>query len=340
MINTQALLAKLTGAGIPLATLTHGELHDGLPLSPNTALLVDKPTRDRIVILDPSCAPLLRRALLAEDVQPWHCIESLRYLVAIPNGWTRVTFGVGLGENAAWKRFTERHPSLSKHLAPLADMLRKQPHGAFWWELPPYPCDLFKQQVVIWRTQHGHRISAPSLGGLFLVGEVHFTTEPSEFLLGVLGSRALTYLAGLWENQDTIPIPQATPEQQEAVGILAEQLVGVAQARETLHQQVSGRIIRDLTPLGSTLGPVLGAWWQLDFPAFLAELGRRFKSDVPLRYREEWEKWLAARQLEYEGHTASLARLEAELNERVYRLYGLEMDEIAVIENALDQSSV
>lgn len=48
--------------------------------------------------------------------------------------------------------------------------------------------------------------------------------------------------------------------------------------------------------------------------------------------RDEWERWLAARRAEHERLTARIVDLETELNDRVYRLFGLTRDEAGLIE--------
>lgn len=52
------------------------------------------------------------------------------------------------------------------------------------------------------------------------------------------------------------------------------------------------KIMRDLAPPGATPGPLLARWWELSFEEFLAELARRFRGDVPFRYRDGWRDML------------------------------------------------
>jgi hypothetical protein len=74
------------------------------------------------------------------------------------------------------------------------------------------------------------------------------------------------------------------------------------------------------------------AWWQLDFPAFRAEIQKMFRRDIPLAERDDWEALLAARRSEHERLTARIVDLEGELNDRVYALFDLTPDEIRIIE--------
>jgi hypothetical protein len=76
----------------------------------------------------------------------------------------------------------------------------------------------------------------------------------------------------------------------------------------------------------------LTAWWEQDFPAFRAQVKRTLGTEIPLAERDDWEAYLAAQRAEHDRLTAEIVRHETDLNQRVYALYGLTGDEIAIIE--------
>ena len=80
------------------------------------------------------------------------------------------------------------------------------------------------------------------------------------------------------------------------------------------------------------IGRKLEAWWELDFPAFRAEIKKRFKADIPLAERSEWEDWLATSRRGIDAHTATIATAEREIDAIVYGLFGLNDGEIAMLE--------
>lgn len=296
-----------------LPDLVNGNIHDGLPIAPDSPLVIDRATRDRLVLHDPRCAPLVRRAMLPEDVRRWHATPS-RYLVAMPRGWTLATGGDATSE-AAFAALAARHPSLAKFLAPHAAALATQPHGDYWWELPPYPVAWFTAQSVIWPSHTTVLQAAPSVAGAYLLDGLTFTTAPTAFLLGYLGSApgkaAAKQLGDL--RADTIarlPVPQANPTDEACIGALAEQLAERATELADLEKRVLHNIMRDLAPPGATAGPTLAQWWLLSFDAFLAELARRFRGDVPFRYRDGWRDMLNEQRIAHQIHTAEIARLE------------------------------
>ncbi len=107
-----------------------------------------------------------------------------------------------------------------------------------------------------------------------------------------------------------------------------------ARAGYELHRRARRRILADLGTPDRALNQKLTAWWDLDFPAFRAELQKAFRCDIPLKDRDDWEEWLAARRAEHRQRTEAIVRMETELNAHVYALFDLTPAEIAIIEES------
>ena len=76
--------------------------------------------------------------LRGEDLRPWYQEDESRWLIGIPDQWTRQQFGHSLDETHAWLSFQKKHPSLAAYLIPFAEAARKrQDKGEYWWELRP-----------------------------------------------------------------------------------------------------------------------------------------------------------------------------------------------------------
>ena len=300
-----------------LDALVQGELHDGLPLAADDPRIVDKATRDRLVIFAPSCSPLLRPALAAEDVQRWQHLPPSRFLIAIPRGWSRAAFGAG-AEDALFVALEARFPLLAKQLLLHRSSIQAAPHGEYWWELPPYPVDFFTNQTIVWA--HNQPLcAAPTLDGAYLLAGISFTTAPTAFLLGALNSKQVREAAAQLPNLSaaqitTLPIAEPAPAAQQRIGELAEQAVTQARTRLVIDRQFSIRVLRDLAPAGAIAGPRLAEWWQLSFEDFLVELAHRFKSDVPFRYRDGWRDHLRDQRVARQVCDAAIARAEDEID--------------------------
>jgi hypothetical protein len=61
-------------------------------------------------------------------------------------------------------------------------------------------------------------------------------------------------------------------------------------------------------------------------------LQKRFKRQIPVQDRDDWDSLLADRRREHERLTGEIVALETELDERVYCLFDLTPEEIRIIE--------
>ena len=107
-----------------------------------------------------------------------------------------------------------------------------------------------------------------------------------------------------------------------------------SRARYDQHRRAHRRILADLGTPDKALNQKLTTWWNIDFPAFRAEIQKVFKHDIPLKDRDDWEEWLQARRAEHQQRTESIVRMETELNARVYALFNLTPPEITSIEES------
>ena len=88
-----------------------------------------------------------------------------------------------------------------------------------------------------------------------------------------------------------------------------------------------------LARTGVKLTERLKAWWDLpDFAAFQAEVKKALKSDIPLTDRNDWENWIADNRTKIHAFSAEIARIEREINAKVYALFDLTPEEIELLE--------
>ena len=109
----------------------------------------------------------------------------------------------------------------------------------------------------------------------------------------------------------------------------------VTATRETLR---AGKVIPDLAAgsANATLTTKLKEWWTLpDFAAFQKEVEKVLKAKIPLKERNEWENWITNTRAEIHALTAEIARLEAEINAKVYALFDLTPDDVALLEASI-----
>ena len=61
-------------------------------------------------------------------------------------------------------------------------------------------------------------------------------------------------------------------------------------------------------------------------------MDKALKAKIPVQERNEWENWITTTRAEIHALTAEIARLEAEINAKVYALFDLTPDEITLLE--------
>jgi len=351
--DERQLVMKLLKTGRPLGDVVDSCMYRGVLTGLNEAFIIDHAKFERIIIDDPSCSPLLKKLLKGEDLRPWYQEDEGRALIALPSGWTRNTFGDNLSEEEAWCAFSSHHPSIATHLAPFAEAARKRwDKGEFWWELRS--CDYyvaFEKPKVFWPDFARYpRFSWDATGaftnntGFFLVGADACTLAilQSRVIWHVIGTicltrgdRAGTRFYRLFTQQlSLLPIPDAPSADRIALGALALEITDLARARYALHRQVRHRLHSDFGAPDIALNGKLTAWWELDFPTLRAELRKVFKRDIPIQDRDEAEAWLVARRADHARLTADIVARETDLNARVYTLFGLADEEIALIEES------
>ncbi len=132
---------------------------------------------------------------------------------------------------------------------------------------------------------------------------------------------------------ETFPIPTATEDKKTELAVLARAAQTGAEARYALQQKITRRIPDLANGTATKLTERLKSWWDLpDFAAFQAEVKKALKSEIPLKDRNEWENWISESRAEIHALSAEIARIENEINAKVYALFDLTPDEIALLE--------
>lgn len=133
---------------------------------------------------------------------------------------------------------------------------------------------------------------------------------------------------------EPLPIPSTSDAIKDELGKLAGAAQAAAEKRHALQQAITRRIPDLATDSANAkLNTKLKEWWNLpDFAAFHKEVEKALKAKIPLQERNDWENWITTSRAEIHALTAEITRLEAEINAKVYALFDLTPDEIALLE--------
>jgi hypothetical protein len=132
---------------------------------------------------------------------------------------------------------------------------------------------------------------------------------------------------------ERLPIIIPDEDEKQQLAALATSATSIAEKRYGLHESVRHRIKTDLGDGKRALNQKLEKWWAIDFPGFRKEVGAALRKDIPLKERAAWEQALSDWRGTHDELTRGLIDIEEEINDRVYRLYGLSDTDIQLLED-------
>ncbi len=365
-VEAAALRAKLTHGHPTLKDVVGSPLY-GIKTGLNEAFVIDRATRDRLVYADSASEALFKPFLKGDDIERWRLESQDLWLILLPKGWTRNAMGATDSEapdaDAAWVWLQNRHPVLAAWLAPFADAAtRRTDQGEYWWELRACAYyGQFEQPKVIYPDMAQGGKFCFDTQGAFFGNTAYFLPTQHAWYAALLNSKAVWfYLSGVCEalrggqwrlrmftqHIETLPIPPASPEQQAELSALATAAAQAASERLTV-QRYFARRITDLLPspspkgAHSTPGDKLTQWWLLpDFKTFQLEVQKRFKADIPLRERNDWQALFEQEKVHVQQLGANIAAVERSIDQIVNALFDLSASEIALLERAVSCAPV
>jgi hypothetical protein len=184
--------------------------------------------------------------------------------------------------------------------------------------------------------------------GFFLANTCYFLPTGDGLLLAYLNSKlawfffsSVTniarggYLRLRAEFVEQIPIPGASKELAKETIEMSESCTALATRRLAIQSEVRHRILSDLTPGHARLTGKLENFWMLDFAAFRAEAEKTLRTEIPVKDRGGWEKYLAEKSAEVIKLMAEIEAAERKIDAIVYKLFDLTPDEIRLLEESL-----
>ena len=138
---TQTILDKMRAHGVPLGEHAGSKVLRGIITGLNEAFVISRGVRNRLIAEDARSEEITKPFLLGRDVKRYAPVRAERYLIFMPNGWTRQHCSETGRE---WEWLQRNHPAIAAHLAPFKDAAEKRwDKGEFWWELRP--CDYYAE---------------------------------------------------------------------------------------------------------------------------------------------------------------------------------------------------
>ena len=331
----RALRAKIT-AGKPTLKEIYGSPYAGIKTGYNKAFVLDAATKDRLILADPKSADLLRPIVFGNEVHPWRTESRGQWIIYIPKGRVRI----------------DEYLAIRDWLSQFKVHLQNRAANQEWFELqqPQHAyCRTYNATKLIYRDIADRPTFSVDTGS-FIDMTCFCLGGASYFEAALLNSKAMWFTlksmttiasGGFFRMKsqylEPLPIPSTSDAMKDELGKLAGAAQATAEKRYALQQAITRRI-PDLAadPANAKLSAKLKEWWSLpDFATFQKEVEKALKAKIPLQERNEWENWITTSRAEIHALTAEIARLESEINAKVYALFDLTHDEIALLEASI-----
>jgi hypothetical protein len=180
--------------------------------------------------------------------------------------------------------------------------------------------------------------------GVGIYGIYEFDCFDPLFILAVLNSKFLTYylnvefkdkhLAGgyLAINKSTIEeLPLIICEDQQPFVEKADQMLSINKQLQENSQKFQRNLQREFAL--DVLPKKLQDWYTLEYADFLKELKKK-KVELSLSQKAEWEEYFNLEQKKANELKKNIDATDKEIDTMVYELYGLTIEEIAIVENS------
>ena len=308
----------------------------GIKTGLNEAFVIDTPTRDRLVKQDKKSVELLKPFLKGEDIKRWRAEPEGLFLINTPRGKVDI----------------DHYPAIRDWLLPFKADLEKRATKQEWWELQQaqlaYQPKFEGSKIVYLDIANGPPFALDANGAL-IDCTIFAIAGAAEWLLPYLNSRVAWlqligetpiarggYIRLKQQYISPIVLPEGSKRKLESLANIGRKILELSANSLSIRKSTRHRILEDLAPTErKKLTNKLDNFWSLDFAAFRNELKKTFKTEIPLKDRDDWEKYLGEKSAEVIRLTTEIQVAEREIDAIVYGLFDLTQDEIRLLENAL-----
>ncbi|MEN6394873.1 MAG: hypothetical protein ABFC78_00105 [Methanoregula sp.] len=258
------------------------------------AFVISAEQRKELVRADPRCKSLLRPYITGGVIGRYRLFSPQKFCIFIPQGWTG-RHPASAGQG--WRWLKKRHPGIARHLKEHEEPLKARPsQGDYWWEVA---CDtdsgaLEKDRIIFPATKFPPRFTLGS-GQAVFGRQTGIIPSGSLYLLGILNNRLASFVLRNFAEE-----AGATGDRLSHGEILGRFPVAIPDFDDPDDAARHGRMVALVTEM--------------------LDLHRHLGLAV-----SEQEKRIIAQEIDSTGK---------QIDSLVYGIYGLSVDEIAMLEGS------
>lgn len=351
------LRSKLANGRKKLREFTAGQILYGVKTGLNEVFVISGQKRDELIARDPRSAEIIKPLIQGTHLRPWYVEDSPEFLIFARRGIN-----------------IEQYPAVHEYLSRFRSQLEPKPSdwdarqkwggrkpGDYkWFELQDTVdyWQAFEQSKIVWPDISKLPRFSMDTAGRYLGNTGYFIPTADYYLLGVLSSWATWFFISKtsqplrlrgdrWQyrlftqSMENVPIPDAPEAERQAIAGLAQTCSALGQERYQLQLKVQRRLLQTFgEATGRPLNEKAAAWWNVALNPLGDALKQSFKlATNPMknpRTADEWEPYLTEKRAEQTRLTRALQDAEAELNDRVYRLFQLTPEEIQLLQREVE----
>lgn len=329
----QQIKQKIESKGIPIKDWDI-EINYGIKTGYNDAFIIDTNKRNELVKADPKCSEIIKPILRGKDINRYNADWAGLWLINTHNGY-----------NGIARINVEEYPSIKNHLDNYLPQLEKR------YDKGETPYNLrncayvskFNEQKIIYQemVQKGEFLFDVNNNFCLDTGRI-ITGENLKYLLSLLNSKLFffaikNYYGGGGLGTTGIRMkhtffekfPAILPSDQQPFTMKADLEISLHNALNDISDKFIRSLNREFNLI--ELSTKLQEWYQLDYKDFLNEIKKK-KVTLNISQKAEWEDYFNQEKGKAIDIKNKINLTDKEIDQMVYELYGLNYEEINVIE--------
>ncbi len=334
----QTFLERLQKQNTKLSDFIGGEANYGIKPGFTEAFIFDVETRDKIIEDDPKSLELIQPILRGRDINPWYSQPEDSYMLC-----TFPSLDIDINE----------YPGARNHLLSFGKERLEQSGekgsrkktANKWFETQDaimYHED-FKRPKIMYQKFQVKPCFIYDEQGLYCNDSMWIIPTDNKALLGLLNSKMGWWLITkyctqiqngyqlIWKYFGQIPVPKLdSPKLTE----LVEKMIEITKSKQTIVNSFIKYFKSQFTI--DKLSRKLENWHELEFAEFIKELNKAIKKSGAEKLSKsdemDWMEVFENKKAEAQTLKAEIEKTDKEIDQMVYKLYGLTEEEIKIIE--------
>ena len=189
-VRVENLFMKLAAAGTRLRNVVMGQIRAGTVV--DTAFVIDRATRRRLVRADPRCKTHIRPVVSGRNIGRFRIDTGDRFVIFVSRGWTGAH---PASSTNPWHWFKRRFPPLARHLKQTgADKKKPETPEDYWWEGGGFDPQPKMQPGILFPEKFRNPAFAYDNGRSIADETVNVIESSNLYLLGLLNSRLVGFV--------------------------------------------------------------------------------------------------------------------------------------------------